>query len=625
MQTDDEFLPHYLKQLDSLRQDGADFAQKYPDVADGLDIAHRNVDDPQIDRLVESFAFLTAKLHQQYEAQFPEIPTAILEALYPQLLAPVPSMAIGEFTIDPAQAQSLLGVEVPRQTLLFATANGAAECKFQTAYPLRLWPIQVSSVSAQNPAEIQPGRTGSLLETDHAVAMCLRVTLTCVGKTVQFGAFSPPSLRFYLDGEVATRFRLQELLCNNLISIVAETPGKDPGSMLQARLGKARVRAVGLDAGDAILPYPTAAHEGYRLLQEYFAFPDKFMFIDVDGLCVGDLGAGTSVDLLFLFNEGLADGMRVTANSFRLGCVPIVNLFPRTSEPIRLDHLSVEYLLSPDARFAGTTEIHSVLSISRAAAPRGPDDILQPFFSALADPETSAISAPDRSVAGGLRWLARRQKPANPARSGSEVLLSFVDREMRPDQPADQVLFAQLLCTNRGLAAQLPARAKLSVDADLPVKQMQCLNRPTLPANAVFTGENLWRLVSHLSLNKLSLTGGASGLAALKQILRLYAGGFDRTRKLNQIDGLVELSTRSDVGFHGMPPWRGFVRGVEITMVLDDGKFAGGSAFLFASVMERFFALYAGVNSYTRLRIRRKGKDVDWKVWPARAGDRFDL
>ena len=188
------------------------------------------------------------------------------------------------------------------------------------------------------------------------------------------------------------------------------------------------------------------------------------------------------------------------------------------------------------------------------------------------------------------------------------------------------VLFAQLLCTNRMVARQVSTLTPFMVEADLPIEGVHCLARPTLPADPPLAGEMLWRLVSHLSLNTLSLgndaAGGAAALEALKQILYLYSGTDENSRKRRQIEGIVALSTRQIVRRLGSRHWRGFVRGTEISLRFREENFVGGSAYLFGSVLDRFFALYAGVNSFTELVIRREHDDEEWKRWPARAGDR---
>lgn len=597
-----EFLTYYLAEINHLRLAGTRFSKEYPHLATGLDFQGTETADPQIARLIESFAFLSAKLQQQFNAQFPEVPTALLESLYPQLVAPTPSMAIAQFKVAPKQQRAMEGIVVPRQTTVFATTASGAECRFWTGAPLQLWPVEVSDI------ELQPATELSILDERPGIQSCLRVRLRCTGETMTFADIAPSSLRFYIDGERNSRFRLFELLTNNLAEIALVPRGGEP-AVFPANL---RIRPVGLDPGEAMLPYPEASHHGYRLLQEYFSFPDKFMFVELTGITPGLLGSQREIDLLFLLDEEPMERMMIDHGTLRLGCVPIINLFQQTSEPIRLDQMSVDYLLEPDVRAAASMEVHTVLSVARSAAGRSKADVIPPYFSAN----------PMNKDAGRLRWLARRRAVSNPALRGTEIQLSFVDPELDPMVPAEDVLFAQLLCTNRGMPRQISTLINFQIEADLPIERIHCLARPTPPIDPPATGESLWRLVSHLTLNKLTLQNSRDSLDALKQMLYLYSGAEENSRKRRQIDGIAGMSTRPVVRRIGNKHWRGFVRGTEIAITINEKDFVGASALLLGSILDRFFALYAGVNSFTELVIRRDGQEEEWKRWPARVGEK---
>lgn len=604
MATDPGFVTYYLNELNHLRIAGTEFARTHPDLAGGLDFAGAETDDPQIARLIESFAFLTARLQRQYDAQFPEVPTALLEALYPQLVAPVPSMAVVHFAVSPRQQRAIEGVKVPRHTALFATTSGGAECRFMTSSALQLWPIEVSAVS------LRPASDLALLDNRPDVHSCLRVTLKCLGER-SFADLAPATLRFFLDGDRNARYRLYELLTNHRIEIRIAPHGSDNAGMVPPRRGLS-LRQGGLEPEDAMLPYPDTAHHGYRLLQEYFHFPDKFLFLELTGLEPGMLGDAQDIDLLFFLDVDPEDPLELDSRSMRLNCAPIVNLFPQTSEPIRLDHQSSEYLLEPDLRAADVTEVHSILRVTRSAGATGTrrSELISPFFSPDGDGEGEE----------GLRWMSRRAPVSNPALTGTEMLLSFVDPAMNPAVAVEDVLFAQTLCTNRELPRHVTMATRLQIELDLPSEDIRCLAKPTPPAYPPLGGENLWRLVSQLTLNKWSLEG-PSRLDALKQILLLYSGADGDARKRRQIDGIHAIVTRPIVRRLGNTHWRGFVRGTEIVVSFNEDQFVGNSALLLGSVLDRFFALYAGVNSFTELVVRRAHHNEDWKRWPARAGD----
>jgi type VI secretion system protein ImpG len=605
-----ELLSLYLSELAYLRTAGAEFALKYPNVAARLEFSDSGSTDPQIQRLIEAFAFLTARLQRQYNAQFPEIPTALLGILYPQLAAPLPSMAIAQFRPDPEQSRSLMGFTLPTSTPLFATERNGATSWFRTCYPVTFWPMEVTDAAIESPAIY------AFLDSRVDVGCCVRVRLSCLGNR-NFAEFKPTTLRLFLYGARMTRFTLYQLMGSQLRGI-AVLPGGSDGATLTnpAMLPASSLRPVGFEPEEAVLPYPPTAHQGFRLLQEYFTFPDKFLFFDIDGWPADVLANNTSAELLFLLAERPPHHVIVDGGTFRLSCAPIINLFARTTEPIRLDHTRLEYRLVPDSRWESSTEIHSIVRVSRSSIFEDDSRTIRPFFSF-----THADGAADKNAA---LWLARRQPISNPALTGTEMYLSFVDPGLNPADPADDVVFAHTLCTNRNLAGQMSVGTLLQLELDAPLKSIVCATKPTPQIDPPLAGTTMWRLISHLSVNMLSLQDGADSLAALREILQLYCGP-ERPTSARQIAGIASLATRRIVRRIGNEAWRGFVAGLEVAVEFDEEQFVGASAYLLGAVLDRFFCLYAGVNAFTELVISSKQRHGELKRWPPRAGEAFVL
>lgn len=598
MAGDNTLLRAYVNELAYLRNAGAEFAQAHPKLARRLEWGREGSADPHVDRLIESFAFLTARIQREIEADFPLVPAALLGVLYPHLTAPVPSVAIAGFDTDPAHSRATLGVEVPRHTQLFATSEDGITCRFRTSAPVTLWPIRVDEVELLPP---------TMLPDDRAeAAAVLRVRLAALGNRT-FAEMAPGSLRFFIDADPATAEALYEALCSQVREVIALPAESDqvlPGS------AAIRVEPVGFGADEALLPHPDTAHQGYRLLQEFFVFPEKFLFVDVAGLPA--LGTGKAVDLLFLLSRRPPAGMVIDRNTLRLGCTPMANLFPKTSEPIRLDHTQVEYRLNPDVRWERSTEIHSVLKVSATAAFDDDDAVIRPFF----------------SVSHGARkrecyWISRREPSGRIDVPGTDVFLSFKDLGLDPSRPEASVVFAHTLCTNRGIADQIPAGTRLEMELSAPAGSIRCITRPTAQLSPPEDGQTLWQMVSHLSLNHLSLAGGDDALAALKEILRLYAG--QRSPAGHQVvDALESLASRRVVRRIGADAWRGFCRGTQLTLGMDDRQ-SGLGLYLFSAVLSRFFGLYAGVNHFTELVVESRRLDGVWTTWPPIAGEALVL
>ncbi len=602
---DQDFLRYYWEELLYLRRMGAGFARTYPKVAGRLELEADQVSDPHVERLIESFAFLAARIQRDLDNDFPEIAAELLGVLYPHLVTPMPSMSIARFDLDPRRGKLTSGHEVPRHTPLFIHAEGGAVCRFRTCYPVTLWPVAVASAGFESPDRYD------FLE--HAGEVATVLALTLERRTVPLAELEVDRLRFYLSGDQVLVDTLYELLFNGLAEVVlVPDAGADPGGggAPRRRLHPRAVQPVGFAADEELLPYPRRAQPAYRLIQEYFAFPQKFHFFDLVGLA--GHGARERLTVLLLLREFPRPRLTVSRDTFVLGATPMVNLFTRTSEPIRIDHRRHEYRLVADRRREKTTEVHSILSVSGSTDPADRTRELAPFYDFHHGMERQGQKA---------FWHARRVPSLYHDLVGTEMLLSFLDLDFKLGVPPAETVYAHTLCTNRVLAEQLPAGAELQSDDVIPSSRVVCLRKPTAQVTPPLGGQTLWRLVSHLSLSYLSLDGGAAGLEALREILRIYCVSESPAAR-QQIQGIQDLGRREVVRRLGGDAWRGFCRGTEITLTFDESLYVGTSAFLLAAVLNRFLALYAPTNSFTQLRIESLQREGEWKRWPPMAGVR---
>lgn len=592
---DDELLDHYQRELTYLRKMGVEFARTYPKVARRLEIGPDQSDDPNVERLIESFAFLTGRVQRNIDAEFPRFTHALLGLLYPQLVDPVPSMAIARFDVDPTQGKLTTGFTLPKHTPLFAEADRDVTCRFRTCYPVTLWPIEVVSAGIESTDQFE------FLDTADVSAV-LRLKLRAVGDT--FGQLDMDRLRFYVNADPILANRLYELVFTQADRVVFLP--KDGAPVIQP--AKRAIAPVGFGEDEDVLPYPGHGQPAYRVLQEYFSFPEKFRFFDVLFPRLPD--AGEEMDVLLLLNFMPKERLVIDGDTFALGCTPIINLFNKMAEPLRLTQRQTEYRLVGDFRRERTTEIHSILSVAGTAVPGGGRTEYAPFFSFNHGQEQSNTAT---------FWAAHREPTGRKELPGTETYLSFLNLDFRPQMPADQTILVQTLCTNRTLPESLPPGALLSIEEAAPLARILCMTKPTSPRAPPLGGETVWRLISHLSLNYLSLSNEGESLKALREILRLYAPPRDAAAD-QQIQGITRMATRRVVRRFGDQGWRGFARGIEVTLEFDERKYVGGSAFLFAAVLERFFGLYTHINSFTQLTIESAQRSGRWTAWPPRIG-----
>ncbi len=606
---------YYERELLFIRQMAQEFARQYPAAAGRLLLeANRSV-DPHVERLVEAFALLCGRVHHKLDDDFPELTEALLGVLYPHYLAPVPSVAVAQLVPDAGQAVLQKGFLVARHSRLRSQAVNDLPCRFRTAYPVTLWPLAVSAAAVQGPpfpAAVPP---------PPGAAALLRIDVECLG-AAKLSGLALERLRFHLHGDGQLVAHLYELIFNHALQVVL-LPGDGPPSDAAITLRPEQCLApVGFEPDEGLLPYPRHALPGYRLLTEFFAFPGKFHFVDVAGLRPACQPAfGRKLQILVFLDHGLPRlEQGVDAGTFLLGCTPIVNLFEQTAEPIPLTQLRHEYPIVPDVAHPGGMEVYSVDAVTSVDPARGATTEYQPFYSFRHG------GSPDQHR---TFWYAARRPSPREGDHGTDVYLSLVDLGWQPTRPADDTLIVRTTCTNRDLPVHLQRageRLALSLEGAAPLARIHPVRVPTSPLRPALRRGAQWRLISHLSLNHLSISDPVEGRAALQELLRLYdfagPGSEEQraavTRQL--IDGITAVGSRRVVGRTGGAASSGFCRGVEVTVEFDEEKYVGTGAFLFACVLERFLGLYVSINSFSQLVARTKQSEGVLRRWPPRTG-----
>jgi type VI secretion system protein ImpG len=611
----DDLLLYYERELTFLRQMGAEFAAKYPKIASRLVLEPDKCEDPHVERMIEAFSFLAARVHLKIDDEFPEITEALLSVLYPHYLRPIPSMSVAEFHVDADQVTPETGLKLERGAVLNSRPVNGVPCKFRTCYDVTFWPVRVGEADWRTPDRLQPA-----IRSSEAVA-ALRLGLRCSGD-LSFSKLSLSSLRFYINGEGHLVHSLYELLCNNCVQIIVRDPS--PKSQVQPVVLPAdALQPVGFAEDEGVLPYPRRSFVGYRLLQEYFCFPQKFFFLDLTGLDrVCAAGFGKSADVVILISPFERSDRKqmlelgVTARTFRLGCTPIVNLYQRTAEPILLDHRHVEYHVIPDVGRRSAAEVFEITEVV-SANPQSEEVVrFEPFYSFR-----------HGSTRGGQQtfWRASRRPSGYRDDEGTEVYLSLVDLSSRPVQPDVDALTVRTICSNRDLPARLPfgnEAGDFELEGAVPLKRIVALIKPTDTLRPPVGKDSLWRLVSQLSLNYLSLV--EEGREALQEILRLY-NFTGSTYSERQIAGLVNLGSRRHFARVVSDGGVAFSRGTRVDMEFDEEQFVGGGVYLFAAVLECFLGLYVSANSFSQLQVRTRQRKEILKLWPPRAGRKILL
>jgi type VI secretion system protein ImpG len=595
------FYDYYSRELTYLRHQGAQFAKKYPQVAQRLDFTLQESSDPHVERLLESFAYLTARLQRDIDDQFPRLTNALLSILYPQFVCCVPSLSIAEFVLSPDKGKLSDLYAIPKGTPLFINTNESETCRFQTCYDIVLGPYELVSAEIITPSSHLS--CASMLASPRALKLCLR----SFGEG--FKRMNLKSLRFFLEGSRLFKNSMYEGLFAQETKIVALLGDPEaPDAVYELPSGS--LSQVGFKPHESVIPYPGHAHPGYRLMFEYFHFPEKFYFFDIENIFLPQEAR------MLTFFISLSDAFTfkatdITAQHFRLHCSPVVNLFSKISEPVRLNHRVHEYRLIADLKHEKTTEIHSISEVKATVDGSSRLETFDPYFS------YSHQTSREKSAF----WISRRMPSLNPDFGGTDVFLSFIDQHMDPHLPPAHTAFAHILCTNRFLAHEIPVEALLEPERENPAARIVCLYRPTLQYYPTSEGTSQWRLISQLGLNHLSLSNDHTSLLALKEIVHLYADA-QASGSLPELDAILKMETSSVMRRFGLDAWRGFIAGTRIRLTVDPERNTQKDLFLFASVLNHFFSLFAGINSFTELELYNQNSNEVWKTWHPIAGSK---
>lgn len=608
----DDLLFYYERELAFLRRTGAEFARKYPKVAGRLLLEPTKCDDPHVERLLEGFAFLAARVHLKVDDDYPELSEALLEILFPQYTRPIPSLSTVQFELDPEQGKLTSGLKIPKGTQLLSRPVGGAPCRFQTSYETTLWPVAIEGAQWTGPGQLDPP-----VRVGDAVA-ALRIDLQCFPDT-DFAKMELDRLRLHISADATLASSVYELLCNNCVRIlVRDRSGGRAGTMIE--LPASSLVPVGFDTEHALLPRAPRTFEGYRLLQEYFAFPEKFFFFDLHGFDrLRAAGFGDRAEVIFLISQfdrvdrkGFLE-VGVNESTFRLGCSPVVNIFPQTSEPVPLHQRQHEYLIVPDVRrrdTIGTYAVEEVVAIS----PGSVEPLkFEPLYSFRHGADENRTRLYWRTVRRAAQWRVDE---------GTDVYLNLVDLSGRTVYPDLDAATVRLLCHNRDLPSRLPfgsGGSDFELPGGGPIRRIVALTKPTGIVEPALGKPRLWRLISQLSLNYLSLVEG--GGEALRELLRLHVFSESHSAE-KQIQGIVSVTGEPHYARILSPQGLTFARGHRVEIEFDEEQYAGGGVYLMASVLEHFLGAYVSLNSFCVLAAKTRQRPRLLREWKPRAGAR---
>lgn len=599
----DDLLRYFEEELGLFGLYAREFRNRFPKPASDLHISGETYEDPSVARLIQSVALMSARIKKRLDDDYPKFTESLLESLYPHYLRPLPSHSIVQIGHrGPNELMPDVRL-IPRGTSMRTAAIQDTVCSFRTVYDLTLAPIVLSKVDFSS--FINAPRAVRL---PRGAASSISVVVERGGDKINVFDGTVGKLRVFVDGEPSLRAALIDALFMRTAAAYVQV-NRD-GAWLP--LEQVPLRLVGFGDDEAMIPFPARSHPAFRLLTEYFAYPEKFNFIDIElDEVTRLLPSGCTRFTLHLALAGLSGDSNearllasLSPKNLLLGCTPAINLFEKGGEPVQLAHTSAEYPLNADSAHAWAYEIHSVSDVRLVhGGPGGTVTKFAPLYS-VNDDEASA----------GKRnyWITRRDETTAAVSPGHEMRIALIDADFKPSNAAGATLSAELTCTNRDLPSQLRygnPEGDVHADGVPSSSPVRFLRRPSPTYRFDSRHAAHWRLIAHLALNYSRLTD--AGVADFQKMLALYDLPHSAISQ-RQIKGIVGLEHGTVRAWIKTLPVSSLMPGIGIRMTVDEQAFVGSGIYIFAQVMDRYFALNGQLNCFTQLEIvsQQTGEEI---------------
>ncbi|HEX8593007.1 MAG TPA: type VI secretion system baseplate subunit TssF [Pseudomonas sp.] len=615
------FLRYYSQELQHLREMGGEFATDYPKIAGRLGLDSFDCTDPYVERLLEGFSFMAARVQMKIDAEFPRFTQHLSELVYPHFLAPTPSMAVVQLQPDLSNPSLKQGFVVPRDSALRSVLGKGENtaCEYRSAHAVTLWPIELAEARFFTHAGTQAGLD---VQLPASVKAGIRLRLRTSG--MAFKDLALDRLCLHLRGADDMPVRIYEKILGSIEGVLV-TPINRPAAWHRLLPGSC-VQPMGFDEQHALLPSGKRTFQGYRLLQEYFAFAQRYHFVELSGLqsALAKCPDNEVEITLLLRNADVQLEKSLDVSNFALNCTPVINLFQRRADRINVSDEQLEYHVLVDRTRPMDYEVFQIDSVTGYGSGPNAEQVFEAFYNAK-DMGGLHQGKAFYQIRREQRVVSQRQRRDGPRSSylGSEAFVSIVDVTQAPYSSELRQLGLSVWCTNRDLPLAMAlgvGKTDFIVESGAPLTAVRCLAGPSQPYPSFAEGSMAWRLLNHLSLNYLSLLDSdpQRGAVALREMLTLYCHPGDLSAQ-RQVEGVRSVSSTAIIRRMPSPGPITFGRGLQITVTLDDAAFEGTGAFVLGAVLSQFFAQYVSINSFTETVIRTLARGEIMR-WPARSG-----
>lgn len=606
---DERLLNYYRQELDYLKEEGAYFAKAHPALATHLKLNQEQVEDPFVGRILESFAFLTSRIRYQFDHGLHNISEALLANLFPHYLTPFPAASIFQFA---PKAQNKTSLFIPKGTLIQGQTSQQQVCKFSTSSPVTIWPLAVTQAQLTPCGQVTPKKNKKSI---HSV---LTIKLETTTQDLTLADLEIDSLNFYLDSAPQIRPLLYELLLQQVDHILIAHPDSPQKSI---ELSPSLLQPRGFKPHESMLPLTQKSFEGYRLLMEYFHFPEKFMYVQMQGL--KEILDGQHADKVlihfFLKKDYLSLQKDIDSSCFKLNTTPVINLFPQEGEPIILDHQKSEYPIIPDAyRRSEEIEVYDIQSIDISSEKYQHKLTLLPFFGQRYQ---------DQDKKHIIYWHHHRKacwQMGEHHLKGTESFVSFSDPHAETLDDEHLILTPKLLCSNRELPCLLTYQQQDSTftfakEAYEAIEALYPISPITAPTYWQTHHTSEINLLSQLCLNQIVFEEEGKTLHKIQAVLKI----FEHTthfQNVNLITHILQATTKRITKRHPCPTKQGFCSGIELTLSISPESISKVNWLLFGTIFQQFLSLSCPINSFIQLVIKNQEKGALY-TWPVSTGN----
>lgn len=584
-----EILPYFLREMAYLKKSGRDFAHRFPGVASALDFGPDGSRDPHVKQLLEAFAFLTARIQRNIDESLGDLAGSVLETLAPSFVRPLPAISILQMILNNEQGKVTNGFNVGSGSECYTRAISGTEIRFRTCWDTLLWPLKLNRSRIVELSHL--GITDGIPAGTMGLALDFEITDGTTLDTLNIS-----ELDIYFDGELQNIDQVRSAIVSRTQQAIWVSD--DTNNFI--RVSGARVAEIGFERDESLYPIASPADIPFSLVRSYASFPRAFNFLRIKSLGQpkskgGDMTLVIALERPVSTKQGDFD--------VRLGCVPIVNLFKRTSEPIDIDSSSHEFMLNGDLQTARSEEVYSVNSISRVAGTEGTLDTIPALGRMTVD-----------SVNEQMFWTIRRAVSMRNGLTGSDTFVGFVNAKLQPTSPRDRVIYADLLCSNRSFAEQLSPEMGLLMDGGVKNINASIVHSPSASIGSSIDQSKILKYLGFLNTNRQTIFNLAENDNGERLKLFLNTIVDNNPVFASQVGGI--LGVRASSGVYPLIAERnrfGLCSGIDLTIDVDTRAFAGGSLLVFGSVLSHALAHFVNVNSFVRLKLESEGQKVhEW-------------